>query len=378
MQKSKLSLLVVIALAACVVVGIVAYNIGTNSTMKSISESIAKDDEVGIAINRSDLEKPSLVDGSIYVTGHKSPDAGTVCSSIAYARLLNALGYDAQPVVVGRINNETAYILESAGVEAPEQLEDASGCNMVLVDHSEYTHSVEGISDANIITIIDHHNDGAVTTGNQLVYDARPLGATASIVWVRYYNYGVPVDEQTAKLLFGAVLSDTKNLTSNTVTTADRKAVEMLGSLAGVQDPDAYYQDMFKASLSYEGMTDTEIFENDVKTYESAGTRFAITCIEAYDEQAAKDLAARMKAVIPAETTALGVDMAFVQISILHDDISLSYIVPSSDAAAEVVKMSFGDKAQFDGTSYVLNPGVSRKAVLVPAFTDVLAMHPSE
>jgi manganese-dependent inorganic pyrophosphatase len=112
MQKSKLSLLVVIALAACVVVGIVAYNIGTNSTMKSISESIAKDDEVGIAINRSDLEKPSLVDGSIYVTGHKSPDADTVCSSIAYARLLNALGYDAQPVVAGRINNKTAYILD--------------------------------------------------------------------------------------------------------------------------------------------------------------------------------------------------------------------------------------------------------------------------
>ena len=47
---------------------------------------------------------------------------------------------------------------------------------------------------------------------------------------------------------------------------------------------------MFKASLSYEGMTDTEIFDNDVKTYESAGTRFAITCIEAYDEQAAKAL----------------------------------------------------------------------------------------
>ena len=108
MQKSKLSLLVVIALVACVVVGIAAYNIGSNSAMKSISESVAEDDEIGIAINRSDLENLSLVDGPIYVTGHKSPDADTVCSSIAYARLLNALGYDAQPVVAGRINNETA------------------------------------------------------------------------------------------------------------------------------------------------------------------------------------------------------------------------------------------------------------------------------
>ena len=53
---------------------------------------------------------------------------------------------------------------------------------MILVDHSEYVQSAEGLKDANIISIIDHHGDGSVTTGNPIIYDARPIGATATIV----------------------------------------------------------------------------------------------------------------------------------------------------------------------------------------------------
>ena len=74
-------------------------------------------------------------------------------------------------------------------------LDDASGCNMVLVDFSEYIHSAEGLQDANVITIIDHHGDGSVTTGNQIIYDERPLGSTATIIWIRYRNYGIEPDQ---------------------------------------------------------------------------------------------------------------------------------------------------------------------------------------
>ena len=81
-------------------------------------------------------------------------------------------------------------MLKTGGIDIPQLLEDASGCNMVLVAHSEYAQSVKGLKDANVITIIDHHGDGSVTTGNQLIYDARPLGSTATIIWLRYRNYG--------------------------------------------------------------------------------------------------------------------------------------------------------------------------------------------
>ena len=71
-----------------------------------------------------------------------------------------------------------------------------------------------------------------------------------------------------------------------------------------------------------------------------------------------------------------GMDMAFVQISAFHDDLSLAYLIPSDEAADEVLKTAFGDRATFDGTSYVLKPGISRKKEMVPAITDVLEASP--
>ena len=333
---------------------------------------------LNILLNRSDLEGLGEIEGTIYVTGHKSPDSDTVGSAIGYASLLQKMGYDAVPVVLGDINHETAYILEAGGLEVPKRLEDASGLNMILVDHSEYTQSADGLKDANIISIIDHHGDGAVTTGNQLIYDARPLGSTATIVWIRYRNYGVELDQKTAFALLGAILSDTKNLSSNTTTSADREALKVLSSIAGVSDLEALYQGMFKASLSYDGMSDEEIFFSDYKEYENGGKKYSIGCINAYDDETAKDLVARMETAVPPLLPSTGMDMAFAQVGIFHDDISVTYLVPFGEGANEIIETAFGDKVTFDGSSYRLEPGISRKQVLVPAITDILESYPKE
>lgn len=353
------------------------YFLGRKLENEALTAAFQAERDLNILLNRSELEGLGEVEGPIYVTGHKSPDSDTVGSSIAYAGLLRNLGYDAQAVVLGGINHETAFILESASMDVPPLLEDASGKNMILVDHSEYTQSADGLKDAHIISIIDHHGDGSVKTGNQLIYDARPLGATATIIWIRYRNYGVVPDPRTAKVMMGSILSDTKNLSSGT-TSADREALKDLSGAAGVEDTDAFYREMYKASLSYEGMTDEEIFFSDYKEYEASGKNYSIGCVSAYDEAAAGDLAERMKAVFPAVLSSSGMDMAFAQISIYHDDIDISYVVPSGDQAAAVIEAAFGDSAEFDGVSYVFRPGISRKRDLVPAVTDVLAAHPSE
>lgn len=334
--------------------------------------------EFNILLNRSDLDGLGKIEDTIYITGHKSPDSDTVGSSIAYASLLQKLGYDAVPVVLGDVNHETAYILKAAGLETPERLEDASGLTMILVDHSEYTQSADGLKDANIISIIDHHGDGTVTTGNQLIYDARPLGSTATIIWIRYRNYGVELDQQTALVMMGAILSDTRNLQSDTTTFADREALHALSGIAGVSDIEAFYQGMFEASLSYEGMSDEEIFFSDYKEYESGGKRYSIGCVNAYDEESAKNLAERMKATLPAALSSAGMDMAFAKISVFHDDLSITYLVPSDDAASKVLDAAFGDTAVYDGTFYRFDRYLSRKQVLVPAITDILESYPRE
>lgn len=335
------------------------------------------EDELNVRLNLSDLEGLGEIEGPIYVTGHKSPDTDTVGSSIGYAALLQKLGYDAHAVVLGDINKETRLVLEKAGVEIPPLLEDASGCNMVLMDHSEYSQSADGLQDANIISIIDHHGDGSVFTANQIIYDARPLGSTATIVWLRYRNYGQKPDKDVAYAMLGSILSDTRNFQGN-VTEADREAAKELSSIAGITDFDSLYTEMYKALISHEGMTDEEIFFSDYKEYTAGGFNYSIGCVNVYDEEEAKELAGRMKTFMPSTKASTGMDMTFTQIGILHDDVSVSYLVPADDIADDVLKQAYGDTAEYDGTSYILRPGISRKKHLVPAITDILESYPKE
>ena len=372
-QKSRVPAIICI-LILIAAAGVGGFFLGKNKE----AERFQEETNLNIQLNRSDLKELEEIEGTIYVTGHKSPDSDTVGSSIAYAALLRALGYDAVPVVLGNVNHESAYILDAAGLETPELLEDAAGLNMILVDHSEYAQSAEGMKDAKIISIIDHHGDGTVMSANPLIYDARPVGSTATIVWLRYRNYGIQPDRQSAIMMLGAILSDTKNLQPNASTFADREAVKVLSELGGITDIDAFYQEMYKALLSYEGMTDEEIFFTDYKEYEIGSRKVSVGSINAYDEETARDLAARMRKTMPLTKPSTGMDMSFAMVSIQHDDISVTYLVPSDEAEEEVLKAAFENEAVYDGTSWRIEPCVSRKAAFIPAITDVLESYPKE
>lgn len=63
----------------------------------------------------------------VWVIGHKNPDTDSICAAISYANLKNQLqdGYEYIPKRAGNINEETRYVLDYFGVEAPEYAEDA-------------------------------------------------------------------------------------------------------------------------------------------------------------------------------------------------------------------------------------------------------------
>ncbi len=118
---------------------------------------------------------------------------------------------------------------------------------------------------------------------------------------------------------------------------------------------------MYKASISYEGMSDKDIFFNDYKEYKIGGKQLSVACINAYDEESAKKLAKRMKTIMSSTQQSTGMDMSFALISILRDDISVTYFVSSNNAANEVLKAAFGDKVVFEDTFCRIEPYASRK-----------------
>ena len=381
-MKKKQIVIGCIGIFLLVLVGFGAFFLGKSKGEKAkegyYKNLIEEERRYNALLNRSDLEGMGDIEGTIYVAGHKVPDSDTVCSAIGYAALLRQLGYEAVPVVLGPVNSETKYILKKAGLAIPMTLADASGQKLVLVDHSEVVQSADGVEDAKILAIIDHHGDGAITTRNQLIYDSRPIGSVATIVWLKYRDYGLVPDSKTAMAMLGGILSDTKNLKPETSTFADREAVKAIGKIADVSDTDAFFHEMFNELLSYEGMTDKEIFLSDYKEYDCSGGKFIIGCMEAYDEETARDLAERMKKTIAPKLPITGPDYGFAQISIFHDDISVTYLVPSDEASKEILETAYGDRAQFDGTSFRFEPGISRMKELVPAITAVLEAYPKE
>ena len=331
------------------------------------------------ALNRASIANINIQEPPVYVIGHRSPDSDTTCSAIAYARLLNMLGYPAEPALNGRVNHETAFILQTAGVEVPQVLEDASGKSIFMVDHSEFAQGTEGLVDAHIVGILDHHGVGSVLTGQQLIYEAKPIGATATIVWLDYLNYGVEIDKPTATVLLGAILSDTMNLTSSTMTEADKQAVVDLAQIAEIGDVNAFYLQMHAAALSYEGMTDEEIIFSDYKEYEVGSVKFGIGLVNAIDEDTARALAERVKEALPHAFETVKVDLLYVCVGVREGGVKTDFIISCDGLSRDTFEAAFTDYDEFDGTSYIFrNGGLGRKTRFVPELTDYLNAHPHE
>ena len=364
--------IVLCAIAVCFAAG--GYFMGNNSGISEMQKARTELYE----LNRASIANMSIGEGKVYVIGHRSPDSDTVCSAVAYAGFLSQLGYPAEARITEPVNHETEYIFRQAGAELPEVLEDASGENIFLVDHSEYAQAAEGMQDAHIVGILDHHGVGTVITGHQLVYEAKPIGSTATIIWLDYLNYGLKIDQKTAYLMLGAVLSDTDNLTGSTVTEADRKAVAALAKLAGVSDTDALYKELHKEKLSYEGMTEQEVLFSDYKEYEASGVKYGIALLSVIDEDAAKALAERMKKALPDGFKTRNIDLMYASVGIRENGEKIDYIVPCDSYSEEILKAAFPDYDEFDGTSYIFRKGLGRKTKFVPGLTDYLGAHPHE
>lgn len=375
MKNKTNTYLYVLFIILALLIGVIAYNQGK----KDADNENAKKQEFLQQLNRHTIEKLDVQDGkTIYVIGHKSPDSDTVCSAIAYARLLNMLGYDAQARISEAINRETAYILKDAGVEVPEELIDASGENIFLVDHSEYAQSVEGMQDAHIVGVLDHHGIGTVTTGNQVLYEARPIGSTATIIWADYLNYGLEIDKTTAHILLGALLSDTNNMTVTSTTQADIIAKEELSKLAQIDNPDDFYYQLHKEALSYEGMSNEEILFYDYKEYEAGDITYGIGLVNSIDEESSRELAEKMKDALNTGFAGKDVDLMYASVGIRENNEKIDYIIPANELSESILKNAFPDYDEYDGTSYIFRKGLGRKTKFVPGLNDYLATHPHD
>lgn len=213
----------------------------------------------------------------IIVFGHKNPDTDTICSSIVMADLQTKLrGEEVIPCKLGEINEETKYALNHFGIEELQLIEKVEeGQRVILVDHNEFSQSVEGIENAKIDSVVDHHRINNFQTAEPLFYYAQPVGCTSTLLFELYTLNNITIEPKMAGLMLSAIISDTLLLKSPTTTEKDKKALEALAKIANI-DVNTYGLEMLKAGTNLDKYTEAELINLDAKKVEKEEIKYMI------------------------------------------------------------------------------------------------------
>ena len=254
------------------------------------------------------------------------------------------------------------------GMISRRNLLGAKGKQIVLVDHNERNQAVEGIENAEILEIIDHHKLGTVETISPVFFRNQPVGCTATIIYQMYNENNIPIDKATAGLLCSAIISDTLLFRSPTCTQIDQLAALALAKQAGIQI-DQYAADMFAAGSNLRGKSDEEIFYQDFKRFSAGKVSFGVAQISSLNAEELTGLKERMIPYLKQAREEHKVDMLFFMLTnILTESTEL---LCEGTGAELLIRGAFhldteDGKASSDG-SVGLNGVVSRKKQLIPA-----------
>ncbi len=184
---------------------------------------------------------------------------------------------------IGR-SNEGGFIIQDEakrlqGVITRINFISANRLRVVMVDHNEVGQAVDGIEEADVVEILDHHRLGARTTSLPITFINRVVGSTCTIIADLYRTSGATPTAAHAGLMLSAMLSDTLILRSPTTTHLDRDISGWLAGLARV-DVEAHGGEMFAAGASLEGMDPRKIIGRDQKVYTEGDRRFSLSQFE--------------------------------------------------------------------------------------------------
>src|SRR5438876_2221518 len=238
---------------------------------------------------------------------------------------------------------------------------------VVLVDHNEQSQAVDGIDEAELLGIIDHHRIADVHTNKPIMFRADPVGCTGTIIAGLYHEAGIAIPREAAGLLLAGLLYDTLILRSPTCTPRDERMATELAEIAGEQ-LEQYGQEVFAASAAnLSERTARELLTADFKEFAVRDTKFAIGTVETASpltiEKRSPELLQTMRQLAQERGYS---SFLFMIVDIINMRTNL-LISGGEQAVAEVL----GAPLEADGHSIVAENLVSRKKQLVPLLSRI-------
>ncbi|TAG08245.1 MAG: putative manganese-dependent inorganic diphosphatase [Verrucomicrobia bacterium] len=169
------------------------------------------------------------------------------------------------------------------GVIAKSDLVNPPRIRLALVDHNEYAQAVNGVEEAEVTEVIDHHRlAGDLVSREPIRYLNEPVGSTCTLVGRKYFHRGLMPQPAVAMCLCAGIVSDTLCLTSPTTTLLDREMLTWLSGVAGV-DPKQFSEEFFAVGSLIANGTPEEIINADRKEFTEQGMLISISQVEERD-----------------------------------------------------------------------------------------------
>jgi len=151
---------------------------------------------------------------------------------------------------------------------------------VILVDHNERSQAIDGIEEADLLGIIDHHRIADVYTSKPIMFRADPVGCTGTIITGLYHEANIPIPREVAGMMLSGLLTDTLILRSPTCTPRDERVAEELAAIAG-EDIETYGRELFAAAASDLSERPAEVLvTSDFKEFTVQDDKFAIGTVE--------------------------------------------------------------------------------------------------
>lgn len=240
----------------------------------------------------------------------------------------------------------------------------ATGKKVILVDHNEVRQAVQGIEEATIVEILDHHRLGDIQTPEPAYIRCDPVGSTSTLVFEAYREKEVDIPAETAGILLGAILSDTLILRSPTTTARDERAAQLAAARAGVSIQD-FGIAMFTAGSRVRDAEPRDLIFRNFKEFKFPGARVGVSQLELVDLGAIRPI----RGAIAEEMDEIAGQKEMDAIILMLTDVlaGASELIVRGRARPEIAR-AFGAKALAgpERDSLYLPGVVSRKKQVVP------------
>lgn len=238
-----------------------------------------------------------------------------------------------------------------------------------LVDHNERSQAVDGIDEAELLGIIDHHRIADIHTNKPIMFRAEPVGCTGTIIAGLYHEANIEIPRDVAGLLLAGLLYDTLILRSPTCTPRDERVAAELAQIAG-EDLEKYGQEIFAAAAgALTERTPEELITSDFKEFTVQDARFAVGTVEtaspATIEKRSKEILETMQRLVQKNGYS---SFLFMIVDILNMRCHLM-IIGGENEVAEVLDVPL----EKDGHSVMVEGLVSRKKQVVPLLPRIQA-----